>query len=126
VADTYDAMTSRRPYSPPRPADEAMATLAESAGKTLDAGLVRLFIRVLGVYPPRSVVRLSDGRTAIVMRAGENDPLRPLVRVIAAADGEIVAPADLDLAGQGDVSVTRCLDPELLNINIDDYLTGVG
>jgi HD-GYP domain-containing protein (c-di-GMP phosphodiesterase class II) len=122
VADAYDAMTSKRPYSAAWPQDQAMAALAECAGRTLDRGLVRLFIRVLGVYPPRSVVRLADGRIAIVMRPGENDPLRPAVRVIAAADGSIRVPEDLDLATRGDASIAGCLDAEQLGINVEDYL----
>ncbi|MDF1542103.1 MAG: HD-GYP domain-containing protein [Anaerosomatales bacterium] len=122
VADAYDAMTSRRSYSEARPQDEAMALVAESAGSTLDPTLVRLFVMMLGVYPPRSVVRLGDGSTAVVVRPGESDPLRPVVRVIAAPTGELVEPGLLDLGGSGAPDIERCLDPASLNIEVDDYL----
>jgi HD-GYP domain-containing protein (c-di-GMP phosphodiesterase class II) len=47
VADAFDAMTSRRSYSPARVQDQAIAVIAESAGTALDPRLVRLFIRLI-------------------------------------------------------------------------------
>jgi putative nucleotidyltransferase with HDIG domain len=122
VADAYDAMTSRRAYSEARVQNEAMALVAESAGSSLDPTLVRLFVKMLGVYPPRSVVRLDDGSTAVVVRPGESDPLRPLVKVIAAPTGELVEPTLLDLFSADSPDVEACLDPGSLNIEVDDYL----
>jgi HD-GYP domain-containing protein (c-di-GMP phosphodiesterase class II) len=121
VADAYDAMTSSRAYSAARVQDEAMSLLAQSAGTALDPVLSRLFISVMGVYPPRSIVRLSDGNTAIVIRPGEGDPLRPEVRVIADATGAIIDPVTVNLAGTA-TTITRCIDGWGLNIEVDDYL----
>jgi HD-GYP domain-containing protein (c-di-GMP phosphodiesterase class II) len=122
VADAYDAMTSRRSYSAARAQDEAMALIVASAGNSLDPVLVRLFVTMLGVYPPRSVVRLGDGSIAVVVRPGEADPLRPVVKVIALQTGEIIEPHVLDLGGQDAPEIERCLDPAALNIEVDDYL----
>ena len=44
-----------------------MLMLVRSAGTSLDAGLVRLFITLMGVYPPRSAIRLSTDEVAIVL-----------------------------------------------------------
>lgn len=124
VADAYDAMTSRRSYSSARLQDEAMQVLAENSGGAFDPVLVRLFVQLLGVYPPRSVVRLSSGETAVVVRAGENDVTRPVVRVFADATGALVEPRDLDLETIGALAVTvdACLDPTGLNVAVEDYL----
>lgn len=122
VADSYDAMTSRRSYSAARVQDEAMALLVKSAGNSLDPVLVRLFIRLMGVYPPQSVVRLSGGEIAIVLAPSPEDPLRPLVRIIADASGEFIDPRDLDLTTVPEISVRGCIDPRLLNIEVDAYL----
>lgn len=122
VADSYDAMTSRRSYSAARVQDEAMVLLAKSAGSSLDPTLVRLFIRLMGVYPPRSVVRLSNGDVGIVLNPSETDPLRPFVRVIAHSDGTMVEPSDVDTALAQGISVKGCIDPQLLNIEVEDYL----
>jgi HD-GYP domain-containing protein (c-di-GMP phosphodiesterase class II) len=122
VADSYDAMTSRRSYSAARVQDEAMLLLAKSSGSSLDPALVRLFVGLMGLYPPRSAVRLSDGSVGIVLAPGEDDPLRPVVRRIADSEGVFLAPEDIDLLHVPELSVKACIDPRLLNIEVDDYV----
>ena len=122
VADSYDAMTSRRSYSAARVQDDAMGLLAQSAGTSLDPTLVRLFIQMMGLYPPRSVVRLSGGEVAIVLAPDERDPLRPVVRVIATGSGEFINPRDLPLIDYPELSVKGCIDARALNIEVEDYL----
>lgn len=123
VADAYDAMTSRRSYSGARSPVDAMRRIVAQSGRAYDPALVRLFIEMLGVYPPRSVVRLSDGRSAVVVRPGDAEPLRPVVRVIAEGDGTLVDTSDLlDLAAVGTPAIARHIPPDGLNIDADDYL----
>ena len=122
VADSYDAMTSRRAYSAARVQDEAMALIVKISGSSLDPTLVRLFVRLIGVYPPRSVVRLTNGEVAVVLSAGTVDPVLPQVRIIASASGAIIEPKDLDLAETDGVRVVACLDPRTLNVEVEDYL----
>jgi HD-GYP domain-containing protein (c-di-GMP phosphodiesterase class II) len=122
VADSYDAMTSRRSYSAARVQDEAMLMLVRSAGSSLDAALVRLFITLMGVYPPRSAVRLSNDEVAIVLTANRHDPVRPVVRIIASAEGNLIEPSDVDLSVAQDLSVRGCIDPRMMNIEVEDFV----
>lgn len=122
VADSYDAMTSQRSYSAARVQDEAMSILARSAGNGLDPALVRLFISMLGIYPPRSVVRLTDGATGIVLRRSEASALSPVVRIIADKDGTMVAPYDIDLSAEETLKVDRSLDTAGLNVDVDEFV----
>lgn len=125
VADAYDAMTSQRPYSAPRMQDEAMSIVVRSAGTALDPGLVRQFIDMLGYYPPRSLVLLDTGETAVVVSPSATDRARPVVRVIGGPDGTVIEPVDLDLSRAdqaGGRSVVRCLDPSGMNIDIAEFL----
>ena len=122
VADAFDAMTSRRSYSEARVQDEAIAVLAQSAGTALDPALTRLFVSLMGVYPPRSVVRLSDGSTGIVLRPGDTDATRPVVRIIADKAGTLIEPRDVDLASVEGLDVSRCIDSADLNIDIEEYV----
>jgi HD-GYP domain-containing protein (c-di-GMP phosphodiesterase class II) len=124
LCDAYDAMTSRRSYAEARPQDEAMEVLAKNAGTAFDPVLVRMFTQMMGIYPPRSVVRLSSGETAIVIRAN-TDIVAPIVRVITDGDGAFIDPYDVDLSDEaqsGDRRVDQCLDAAELNIEVDDYL----
>jgi HD-GYP domain-containing protein (c-di-GMP phosphodiesterase class II) len=122
VADAYDAMTSRRSYSAARIQDQAMSLLVEGAGTSLDPVLVRLFVNMLGMFPPRTVVRLSSGQVAIVLTPTDGEPLRPTVRVITSPQGDLVEPFDILLAERDDLTVEETLDPRLLNIQVDDYV----
>ncbi len=122
VADAYDAMTSRRSYSAARMQDEAMALLAGSAATAVDPGLLRLFVSMMGIYPPRTVVRLTDESVGIVLQPSEVDPLRPLVRVIAEPGGRMVEPIDVDLSKTEDLGVDRSIDGRTLNVDVEDYV----
>ena len=52
----------------------------------------------MGLYPVGSLVRLNTGARAIVLRPHSQDPHRPRVRVVYAADGQRVdVPYDLNL-----------------------------
>jgi putative nucleotidyltransferase with HDIG domain len=53
VADTYDAVTSDRPYRPGAPADTGYAVLREAAGTQLDPEAVAAFLRSQGVDLPQ-------------------------------------------------------------------------
>jgi HD-GYP domain-containing protein (c-di-GMP phosphodiesterase class II) len=127
VADAYDAMTSRRSYSAARLQDEAVSVLVRNMGTGFDPVLVKLFVNLVGIYPPRSVVRLDSGETAVVLRAGETDVSRPVVRVFADPRGNVLSETvDVDLAKlpAGDSrSIEACLDPAGLNVDVDEFLT---
>lgn len=49
VADSYDSMTSVRPYSPALGREYALAELRRCAGGQLDPGVVNAFVKVLGL-----------------------------------------------------------------------------
>ncbi len=122
IADAYDAMTSRRSYSAARRPDEAMAILVKGAGSAVDPVLTRMFVSMLGVYPPRTVVRLSDGSTAVVVKPVEGNVTRPVVRVIAAPDGSMLEPREVDLASEAALDIAGTLDATALNVDIEDFL----
>lgn len=122
VADAFDAMTSQRVYSAARSQNEAMLVLAKSADFAVDPVLIRLFTSILGIYPPRSAVRLSDGSVGIVIRPSENDMLKPVVKVISDPESAMIEPYVIDLSDDSGITVRACLDSAYLNIDIDDYL----
>jgi HD-GYP domain-containing protein (c-di-GMP phosphodiesterase class II) len=126
ITDAYDAMTSFRTYSPARLQPEAMEVLVDGMGTAFDPTLVKFFINTLGAYPPRSVVRLSDGDVAVVVSANSEDIVRPKVRAIADASGILHEPVDIDLLGDPETrQIVGCLDPAGLDIDIEDFLTGL-
>jgi len=64
--------------------------------KKFDQDLVRLLIKVLGVYPPGSLVRLEDDTVALVFSSEPTMPLKPKVQpYIKGQRPEAVAMIDL-------------------------------
>jgi HD-GYP domain-containing protein (c-di-GMP phosphodiesterase class II) len=122
VADAYDAMTSRRSYSAARMQDEAMALLARSSATAVDPRLLRLFVSMMGIYPPRTVVSLTDGSVGIVLEPSESDPASPIVRLITDPDGRVIEPTDVDLSQTEGLDVDRSLDGRSLNVEVEDYV----
>jgi hypothetical protein len=50
-----------------------------------DATMLNAFIRMMGVYPPGSIVQLTDDRYALVIAVNSSRPLKPRVMVFDAA-----------------------------------------
>jgi len=100
IVDTYDAVTSERPYARGRSHIEAIKILRAESGNRYDAELVTQLIDALGLLPVGYVVELNDGCRAVVMRPNGERPFRPVVLVMKDRDGEDVEPYSLDLAKQ--------------------------
>ncbi|MBL8392471.1 MAG: DUF3391 domain-containing protein [Candidatus Accumulibacter sp.] len=84
IANRFDNLVNplepRRALSP----SEALSVLWTRERPAFDEQLLQLFIRAMGVYPPGSIVRLTDGRIAAVIAAAAADkPLLPTVMVYA-------------------------------------------
>ncbi|MDX2426810.1 MAG: hypothetical protein QNK15_11225, partial [Cycloclasticus sp.] len=82
IVDTYDALTSDRPYKKGMTHLDATQVLYKQAGDQFDRLLVTKFIESLGVFPPGCYVQLSDNRIALVLEVNEQSRLRPRVMTI--------------------------------------------
>ncbi len=98
IADVYDAMTADRPYRAASPPHEAMAAIHGMAGQQLDEAMVRHFTRRMAVYPSGTIVRVTDGRIAIVTGQTEAGPGWPRVRVVADEKLRLVKPYEVSTA----------------------------
>lgn len=87
-----------------------------------DAKLLQLLIKSLGVYPPGSVVQLSDDSYGLVMTVNPTKPLLPFVMLY---NPEIPreTPAILDLSEEHGLSIKKCLRPGQLSTEVYDYLS---
>ncbi len=132
IADTFDAMTTERPYrnkvySP----HDAMRYLVDQAGTKFDPILVKAFANALGLFPVGTILRLNTGEAGIVVRRSDlsNDPDRAVVRLIADAKGNpIQEERYIDLgvidkaSGEFVYSVVDALSCNDAGINPRDYL----
>jgi len=86
LIDSYDAMTSIRPYMASRSPHNAVMELYQSRDRLFQAELVEHFIQTCGIYPSGSLVELSDGRVGVVTSVHSLKRLRPSVMLLLDAD----------------------------------------
>ena len=92
IVDTYDAVTSPRPWAPqPKTSTEAVSLLYEQRDKAFQGSLVEQFIQSIGVYPTGTAVRLNNNETAVVVAQNPERRLRPQVMVVSDAQGRPMA-----------------------------------
>lgn len=68
LADRYSAMVSPRAHRESLTANDSLKTLFLNKGKDHDETLSLIFIKLLGIFPPGSFVRLDNGETAVVIK----------------------------------------------------------
>jgi HD-GYP domain-containing protein (c-di-GMP phosphodiesterase class II) len=82
IADRFDNLANPIDYRRALSPSEALSTMWAKEREAFDAVLLQLFVRAMGVYPPGSIVQLSDGRVGgVVVSAPAGNPLRPQVMV---------------------------------------------
>jgi HD-GYP domain-containing protein (c-di-GMP phosphodiesterase class II) len=112
--------------NPSRPAaamtpHEALSLIFAQLKTRFDGVALGAFIRMMGVYPPGSVVQLVDERYAIVVSVNSARPLKPRVVVHdpAVAKHEALI---LDLETTPNVGIRRSVKPAALPRDSLDYL----
>jgi len=92
---------------------EALAQIFATLKARFDARTLSAFIRMMGIYPPGSVVQLSDGRYALVASVNAARPLKPKLRVYD-THSEADEAAWLDLQQEPALNIQRSLRPDQL------------
>lgn len=101
---------------------EALSQLYARQRPCFDPAVLGAFIRMMGIYPPGSLVQLTDGRYAKVMvSAASTHPLRPGVQVFDPQVPRAQAPI-LDLSAVSGLGVSRSLKPLQLARDASEYL----
>lgn len=104
IIDSFDAMTSERPYARAIPRHEALQELYRARDVLYQSELVEQFIGCLGVYPIGSLVELGNGEVAVVMAQNQTRRLRPRVLLLTEPDKRLrekFTPLDLMLQPEG-------------------------
>lgn len=127
ITNYFDAMTSIRPYRPALLPDEAVAEMLRGSGTDFHPAMLDRFVKLLGVFPPGTMVRLDTGEFAVVLKNNPQDPLRPHVRIVVAPDGtRLDSPVDVDLSekdertGEYLRSALHLVDPALHRLNVQE------
>lgn len=101
---------------------EALSVIFAKLKSRFDPVVLGAFIRMMGVYPPGSVVQLVNDRYAIVVSVNSSRPLRPKVIVYDSRVPKDEAPV-LDLETMPELGIRRSLKPAQLPRDALDYLS---
>lgn len=89
IIDVFEALTAIRPYKMALTPQQAFSVMIGDQG-AFHPGMLSLFIKHIGIYPPGTYVELSDGSVGMVSGVG-NRLDRPRVRVLQLKNGTILA-----------------------------------
>lgn len=128
IVDVYDAITSDRCYQRGKSAFEALKILFGETNKHFDKKLVEAFIRMIGIYPPGTLVEMSNGEVGIVVSSNPDARLKPKVELVTDANKKLRSPYVIDLSATPKDStgtpfaIKNGLPNHTFGIDIKDYL----
>ncbi len=108
MCDVYDALFQQRSYKKSYPPQKIFDVMQKENGSAFDPELLEKFFQIMGVWPVKSIVSLSDKSVAVVREQNGNDIFNPKVEVLSPKTKR----------GLVDLSKRR--------INITDYLDPFG
>jgi HD-GYP domain-containing protein (c-di-GMP phosphodiesterase class II) len=98
IANAYDDMTRDKGFQKGKTHLEATHNLTNLAGSHFDPTLVVKFIESIGVYPPGSLVEMTNGCVAMVVEVHNHIKLRPKVILILDEEKNPIAEQIIDLS----------------------------
>jgi len=112
IARRYnDLLTPEPGLAPPTP-DYAVAVLSDELKEPQDRTVLRMLVSALGLLPLGTVVQLSTGEVAEIVRGPKGPGEKPRVRIVADAHGQHVSPVELELAQDTQRQVARVMSVE--------------
>lgn len=129
VVDSYDALTTVRPYRRQLTPYQAISVLKESRGSEYHPDYLDAFLHIMGRYPLGTVVRLNTDEIAMVLEVNRGDPDRPKVRVLEDRmssdknEGDVIDLAEKDpRTGKYLRSIVATLDRPVEKVDLSIYL----
>ncbi|WP_419778333.1 HD-GYP domain-containing protein [Maridesulfovibrio sp.] len=122
ISDVYDALTSVRVYKKAVTPAKTLSQMYKWKGTDFDPAYLNRFVRVMGVYPPGTLVQLDDMRFAIVLETNEDKPRHPKVKILFNDKMQPIVAECVDLASYNedgkDLKVMRQPDPRSLGVDM--------
>lgn len=122
LVNYYDNLCNPTDLSKALTPHEALSLMFAQRRQKFDANVLQLLIRCLGVYPPGSIVQLSNDALALVQSVNPQKPLRPWVLIHDAKVPKEEA-IMLDLEQEPEISISKAIRPIQLPTAVYDYLS---
>lgn len=122
IANYYDELCNPPVIADAMTPHEALSLMFAKLRSKFDPKLLQVFIRCLGVYPPGTIVQLSNGAIGMVATVNTARPMKPTVMVY---DADV--PKDeailLDMERETEVNIAKAIRPAQVPREVYNYLS---
>lgn len=121
VVNHYDNLCNAANLTSSVTPHEALSLMFSQHRGKFDPKILKLFIRCMGVYPPGTVVRLSNEAMGLVTAVNATKPLKPSVIVYnpTVPKNEAIM---IDLERELDINISKAIRPDQLPRAVFEYL----
>lgn len=122
IANAYDNLCNPVRISAALTPHQALALMYAHQRDRFDPTALATFVRCLGIYPPGTIVALSNESLGMVVSVNSTKPLKPMVLVY-----DSLVPREqavlVELESEPDVAIVRAIVPDQLPKPIYDYFS---
>jgi putative nucleotidyltransferase with HDIG domain len=122
IANHYDELCNPVVVADALTPHEALSLMFAKLRSKFDPNLLKVFIRCLGVYPPGTIVQLSNGFLGIVSTVNTARPMKPIV-VVYDADVPKEEAILLDMDTETDLNIAKAIRPGQVPREVYNYLS---
>lgn len=122
IANFYDELCNPLNIANALTPHEALANMFAKLRGKFDPKILQVFVRCLGVYPPGTIVQLSNGVIGMVATINTAKPMKPMI-VTYDADIPKEEAILVDMENETDVNIAKAIRPAQLPREIYNYLS---
>ena len=122
LANHYDELCNPLNIADALTPHEALSVMFAKLRNKFDPKLLQVLIRCLGVYPPGTILQLSNGVIGMVATVNTNKPMKPMIVIYDAnipKDEAIL----IDMERETDLNIAKAIRPAQVPIEIYNYLS---
>jgi putative nucleotidyltransferase with HDIG domain len=122
IANFYDEMCNPMNIAAALTPHETLSMMFAKYRSKFDPKLLQVFIRCLGVYPPGTIVQLSNGVIGMIVTVNTSRPMKPVVVIY-----DTGVPRDeailVDMDRESDLNIVKSIRPAQVPKEIYRYLS---
>jgi putative nucleotidyltransferase with HDIG domain len=122
LANHYDELCNPLNIADALTPHEALSVMFAKLRNKFDPKLLQVLIRCLGVYPPGTILQLSNGVIGMVATVNTTKPMKPMIVIYDAnipKDEAIL----IDMASETDLNIAKAIRPAQVPGEIYNYLS---
>lgn len=122
IANYYDELCNPPSIAQALTPHEALSLMFAKLRTKFDPKFLQVFIRCLGVYPPGTIVQLSNGVIGMVATVNTARPMKPIL-VVYDADVPKEEAIMLDMDRETEVNIAKSIRPAQVPREVYNYLS---